>query len=424
MEETTSANSDSADTQDRHWLCRPQVQLSAAVLIMVAIAPLQYTWTLFTTSMSEANDWSLAQVQLAFTFFVVTQTFVQPVGGYLMDHRGPRAVHALAALLIIVGWIGLGWTSHLIALYSLYALVGTGAGLAYAGAIASAIRWFPERRGFALGLVAAGFGAGAAPFIPIIEAVIQQYGYTTAFAISGLATAAIVGIAGQVLRHPFHDECAHVREMSANGPRRGSGVGPRTLLRRSQFWLAYSAFLFMATGLLVLTANAKPLALDLGLTTTVLVIAVSLQQVMNGLSRVFWGWVSDKLGRRRTMVSAFALDGLILILIPLAGASPFGFVILTSLAFFTAGEIFALFPAFTADLFGTRYAAGNQGLLYTAKGLAALMGGSFAAWLATSQSWLLVFALAGLLAFASAGIMLALRPAIRLPHDGYEVATE
>lgn len=392
------------------WLQERRAQLACAVVAMVFIAPLQYAWTLFTTPLSDANSWSLGQVQLAFTFFVVAQTASQPIGGYLLDRRGLALPFAAAAVLIAGGWGGLAVANSLFLLYVLYALAGIGAGLVYAGAIGAAIRWFPERRGMALGLVAAGFGAGAAPFIPLVGRVIASGGYRWAFAATGIATAVVVFAAGLVLRHPPHHAEAHdspTDDGVARDVAHAHGAKPSALLAMGRFWFAFLAFLFMATGLLILTANTQPLAADLSLSSTVIIVAITLQQISNGASRVVWGWVSDKAGRRRTMAVAFCLNAVILTLIPVLGTIPVLFIVLTSLAFFTSGEIFALFPALTADMFGTRYAAANQGMLYTAKGIAALGGGALAAYLASAFSWTLVFACAGALAFVSAVMVIA-----------------
>jgi MFS transporter, OFA family, oxalate/formate antiporter len=415
---------------------------------MVCIAPLQYAWTLFAVPLDRAHPWSLAQVQLAFTFFVVAQTLSQPVGGLFMDRRGPRLAYVAAALMIVVGWGTLGFVETRVALYGLYGVAGVGAGIVYAGAIGTGIRWFPDRRGLALGLITAGFGAGAAPFIPFVQQLLDAYGLRAGFLVTGAVSAAAVLAVGLLLRAPDEGSpppaaaapaTASAAKTPVAAPAATTPVavpaattvstpasreatagramesdptsdqpGPLALLRLGQFWMAFVAFFCMATGLLILTANAKPIGLSFGIATGVIVAAVSLQQVLNGASRVAWGWVSDRLGRAPTMALAFALNGAVLCLIPLYGETPAAFVVLTALAFFTSGEIFALFPALTADRFGSRYAAANQGMLYTAKGLASLAGGALAAWLAATQSWTLVFLLAAGLAFLSSLLMLAL----------------
>ena len=415
-----------------------RVQLAAAIVAMVCIAPLQYSWTLFTTPLEQQNPWSLPQVQLAFTFFIVAQTLSQPLGGYFMDRRGPRLAFIVAAALIVVGWGGLGVTGSRPLFYALYSLAGVGAGIVYAGAIGTGIRWFPDRRGLALGLIAAGFGVGAAPFTPFVHRLLEGYGVRPAFVVTGLVIGAAVLVVGLLLKTPPARPAAVTQ---ATGPRAAAdpsshaglgppdepivaarsagheGLAPLGLLRLGQFWLAFVAFFCMATGLLILTANTRPIAEDFGIAASVIVVALVLQQILNGASRVVWGWVSDRFGRELTMTVAFALTGLFLCLIPAFGSWPPAFVVLTAMVYFTGGEMFALFPALTADRFGSRYAAANQGMLYTAKGLASLAGGAFAAWLALTQSWAVVFVLAGALAFSAAGLMVAIRHQAR-PASG------
>jgi OFA family oxalate/formate antiporter-like MFS transporter len=389
-----------------------RVQLAAAIVAMVCIAPLQYSWTLFTTPLEQQNPWSLPQVQLAFTFFIVAQTLSQPLGGYFMDRRGPRLAFIVAAALIVVGWGGLGVTGSRPLFYALYSLAGVGAGIVYAGAIGTGIRWFPDRRGLALGLIAAGFGVGAAPFTPFVHRLLKGYGVRPAFVVTGLVIGTAVLVVGLLLKTPPAWPAAVTPATgpgAAADPSAHEGLAPLGLLRLGQFWLAFVAFFCMATGLLILTANTRPIGEDFGIAASVIVVALVLQQLLNGASRVVWGWVSDRIGREITMTMAFALTGLFLCLIPAFGSWPPAFVILTAMVYFTGGEMFALFPALTADRFGSRYAAANQGMLYTAKGLASLAGGAFAAWLALTQSWAVVFVLAGALAFSAAGLMVAIR---------------
>jgi OFA family oxalate/formate antiporter-like MFS transporter len=402
-----------------------RLQLTAAIVAMMCIAPLQYSWTLFTTPLEQQNPWSLPQVQLAFTFFIVAQTLSQPLGGYFMDRRGPRLAFIVAAALIVVGWGGLGVTGSRPLFYVLYSIAGVGAGIVYAGAIGTGIRWFPNRRGLALGLIAAGFGVGAAPFTPVVHRLLEGYGVRPTFVVTGLFIGAAVLVVGLLLKTPparpsgavlpvgpgaTVDSPApeYLAPLGADSPAH-EGLAPLGLLRLGQFWLAFVAFFCMATGLLILTANTRPIAEDFGITASVIVVALVLQQILNGASRVVWGWVSDRFGRELTMTVAFALTGLLLCVIPALGSWPPAFVVLTAMVYFTGGEMFALFPALTADRFGSRYAAANQGMLYTAKGLASLAGGAFAAWLALTQSWAVVFVLAGALAFSAAGLMVAIR---------------
>ncbi len=324
-----------------------RVQLAAAIVAMVCIAPLQYSWTLFTTPLEQQNPWSLPQVQLAFTFFIVAQTLSQPLGGYFMDRRGPRLAFIVAAVLIVVGWGGLGVTGSRPLFYALYSLAGVGAGIVYAGAIGTGIRWFPNRRGLALGLIAAGFGVGAAPFTPFAHRLLEGYGVRPAFVVTGLVIGAAVLVVGLLLKtppvrpaavapatapgttaHPSAHEGLAPSSSPGAAPHPSSheGLAPLGLLRLGQFWLAFVAFFCMATGLLILTANTRPIGEDFGITASVIVVALVLQQLLNGASRVVWGWVSDRFGRELTMTVAFALTGLFLCLIPVFGSWPPAFV--------------------------------------------------------------------------------------------------
>lgn len=255
----------------------------------------------------------------------------------------------------------------------------------------------------------------ARPFIPIAQRLIGAHGMETAFLTTAIASAIVVLVVGQVLRNPYWAAPPAAAGHHHRSTAESGSPKPLALLKIGQFWMAFFAFLFMATGLLILNANTVQLGESLGVASTVVVAAVTLQQIMNGASRVAWGWVSDRIGREVTMAIAFSINAVLLFLIPVLGNVAVAFVVLTSLALFTSGEIFALFPALTADRFGSKYAAANQGVLYTAKGIASLAGGAFAAWLAVTQSWAVVFGLAGSLALASALIMVVMR--VQRPHS-------
>lgn len=403
---------------------RRRLQLAAAILGMVMIAPLQYTWTLFAEPLSEEQTWSLAAVQVGFTVFVLFQSFTQPLTGGLIDRFGPGRSVAAGAVLCGVGWVLMGLTGSLPALYAAYAAVGVGAGIVYAAAVGTALRWYPDRRGLAVGLVTAGFGAGALPFIPVLDALLTRRGTSVGFLVSGAVVGVVLLGCAAVLRHPPRA----VTAVGADPGRRAAGhagdslpgrrdeepgeYSPFEMVRTWRFWVIFVMYLCMATGGLLVTANLKPFAASLGMASGIVVAALALAQVPNGLSRVAWGWVSDHIGRLPAMVVAFAANGLLLALLPFAGDVPAGLIVLTPLVMFTWGEAFALIPAVTADTFGTRHAAGNQGVMYTAKGFGGLFGGALAAWLAVTFGWTTVFLVAAgmaLAAAAGAGLLLAAR---------------
>jgi OFA family oxalate/formate antiporter-like MFS transporter len=380
------------------------VQLTLAVIAMVMIANLQYAWTLFVPPLRSAFGWTLAATQMGFTLFIVFETYAMPVEGYLLDRFGPRLFFSVAGVLVGVGWTMLGIIKSLSALYFFYGMAGLGAGFIYGGSIAIALRWFQDKRGLAAGIIAAGFGAGSALFIPMIGYILKTSGYATAFIITGLFQGAVILIAAQLLKYPPGQTGKQAQiVVSASGHR---GHTPWEMLRQPQFYLIYFMFICMATGGLLVTAQTKPFARNVGIAANVVILAITLDRVSNGLGRIMWGGISDKLGRPLTMALVFALNGITVLLVPTVGHHPVWFVILLFLIMLTWGPIFALFPAITADRFGTTYAASLYGVVYTAKGFGGILGGVVGAYLAVKYGWAVVFYGGAFLAFvASAGAL-------------------
>ena len=353
-------------------------QLVASLIAMVMIANLQYAWTLFVNPMREANGWSLADVQWAFTLFILCQTWVQPMDGWLIDRLGPRGFITAAGVLCGLGWAGMGYATSIPMLYGLYALAGTGAAFVYSGCIGSALKWFQDRRGFASGIIAAGFGGGTALFIPIIASIIRTDGYRAAFLWTGLGQGLVILIVAQFLRHPPHNA-------PAAPAKAGAKIGTHQyttaeMLRTPHFYVMYAMFVMMAIGGLMVTAQAGPMAQSWGLTAAALTLAASVSPLANAASRIFWGWASDKIGRERSMIIAFVLQAAALLLVLGVGhLSAAWFATTLVLVYFTWGEIYSLFPSMVGDYFGSKCATSNYAVLYTAKGAASIVGGGLAA---------------------------------------------
>jgi MFS transporter, OFA family, oxalate/formate antiporter len=386
-------------------------QLVASLIAMVMIANLQYSWTLFVQPLREGTGWVLSDVQLAFTLFILFQTWVQPLDGWFIDRLGPRGFITAAGVLCGLGWAGMGYATSLPMLYVMYCAAGTGAAFVYSGCIGSALKWFKERRGLASGIMAAGFGGGTALFIPIISSMIKSDGYQQTFIASGLVQGIVIVFVAQFLRHPKAE-----KEEPQKAAGSGSQIGRRhfttaEMLRTPQFYFMYVMFVLMATGGLLVTANAGPIARSWGYSAELLALAATLSPIANGGSRVFWGWVSDKLGRESTMVLSFALQAMCLFMVVTTGQrSDTLFVASLVAVYFTWGQIYSLFPATSGDYFGSRHATSNYAVLYTAKGVAAIMGGWLGALLAErSGSWALGFYGSGVMALIAAMMALKLR---------------
>ena len=357
-------------------------QLTLGVICMSMIANLQYGWTLFVNPIEDKHHWGLPAIQVAFTIFIVVETWLVPLEGYAVDRFGPKLVGVGSGVLVAAAWAINAYADSLAMLYVGAIVGGIGAGGVYGACVGNALKWFPDRRGLAAGITAMGFGAGSALTVYPIANMIQSQGYEAAFLKFGLAQGLVVFLVGWLLKAP-DDSVKHAAGALKAAAAPAPEYTPTQMLRSPPFWVLYVMFVLTATGGLIVTAQLKPVARDfgfanaqatlLGLTVMALPFALAVSRVLNGVSRPFFGWISDHIGRENTMVIAFTLEGLSFLFLSRVGASPTAFVIATCLVFFTYGQIFSLFPATCADTYGKKFASANAGLLYTAKGTASLI---------------------------------------------------
>jgi MFS transporter, OFA family, oxalate/formate antiporter len=375
------------------------IQLILGVICMAAVANLQYGWTLFVDPIDARFHWGRTAIQVAFTIFVLIETWLVPVEGYLVDRFGPRPVVIGGGILVAIAWSLNSVAASLPALYLAAAVGGIGTGAVYGTCVGNALKWFPTRRGFAAGLTAAGFGAGAAVTVVPISKMIDASGYQHAFLFFGLLQGVIVLVCalGLLVAPATLLALAPKRNQSARS------FTPLEVLRNPVFWVLYVMFVLVASGGLTLIANVKPIAKDLGvakaavsllgMTVVAGTFAITLQRAFDGVGRPFFGWVSDNIGRENTMAIAFLIGAAALFTLSQSGSNPLVWILVSALYFGVFGEIYSLFPATQGDTFGGRYAAANAGMLYTAKGAGALLV-SFATALAAARGWGSVFLIA------------------------------
>jgi len=383
-------------------------QLCASLVAMIMIANLQYAWTLFVGPLQQAMGWKLSDIQVAFTLFILFQTWVQPLDGWLIDRLGPRGFITVAGVLCGLGWAGMGYATTLPMLYSLYCVAGVGAAFVYSGAMGSALKWFKKRRGLASGIMAAGFGGGTALFIPFIQSAIGSRGYQAVFITTGILQGIVIALVAQVLRHPREE--ASNAESSAVSAVAKKQLTTMEMVRTPRFYLMYITFVLMATGGLLVTANAGPMAKSWGFSIT---LAATLSPLANGAARIFWGWVSDRLGRENTMTFTFVLQALCLVAVATLGQISSTWFVATLVAvYFTWGQIYSLFPSMSGDYFGAAHATSNYALLYTAKGVASIIAAYAAALLyEQSGSWTTGFYGSAVMALVAAVLAYGLRTA-------------
>jgi MFS transporter, OFA family, oxalate/formate antiporter len=384
-------------------------QLAFALIAMMAISSPQYVWTLFSGPFAKSVGASATSVQITFSILVVLQTWAAPAQGYLIDRLGPRVLVALGGGLSGLGWVLAAHATTLLGLYATYGLFcGIGTGFVYVGTVGLMARWFPDRRGLACGLVAAGYGFGALATTFPIDSMISTQGFRPTLVTFGLILGAIGIVAGLMLRAPA--------EVVRTEPE--PGATPREMLRSPVFWLMFVMMTMMSTGGLMVVSNFKAFASDFGIAgatvlgASAIPLALSIDRVANGLTRPFFGWVSDHIGREPTMALAFTLEALAIALLIALRHDPLVFVLMSGVVFFGWGEIFSLFPSTLTDTFGPRFATTNYGFLYMAQGIGSILGAPLATALrGETGSWLPVFAIVvGLDLITAALALLALRP--------------
>jgi len=378
------------------------IQLLLGFIVMMTISSPQYVWTLFVPSFQKTTGSILSEVQWTITILIVLQTWLAPMQGFLVERFGPKLLIGLGALMNGAGWIASSYIQTIWGLYATYGLLcGVGTGIVYIGIIGLMVKWFPDRRGLATGVVAAGYGFGAILTTFPIDSMIKASGYQHTLVVFG-AIFGVIGLIGALmLRSPSEERMTGEATLAT----KEVGYAPIIMLRSTVFWLMFVMMSMMSTGGLMVITQFTSFAKSFGITaqTTVVILgmafaaipaALTFDRITNGLTRPFFGWLSDHIGRENTMAIAFILEGMAIFLMLQYRTDPYLLVVLSGLVFFGWGEIFSLFPSTLTDTFGTKYATTNYGFLYMAQGVGSILGAPIAAMIyEATGSWMPVFGL-------------------------------
>ncbi|MGA7648368.1 MAG: oxalate/formate MFS antiporter [Terriglobales bacterium] len=375
------------------------VQMCACIIAMMAIANLQYAWTLFTTPLASNLHTTLAAVQIAFAAFIFCETWLVPFEGYLVDRLGPRLIIGIGGLLVGAGWIGSGYSCTTTGLYIWYAIGGIGAGAVYGGCTGNVLKWFPDHRGLCTGIVSGAYGIGTTVTVAPIEKMIKASGYQHAFIFWGIAQGIVVTFVAMFIVAPPKGWLPKAWKPVARVHQVTTDMNWQEMLKQPSFYLIYVMMTLVAFGGLVVTSQLAEFAdfykvdkviIAWGMSAAIL--AIQLNRIVNGATRPLWGWISDHIGRENAMFTAFLIEGLAIYGWLQTIHRPVMFILLSSVVFFAWGEIFSLFPSLTADLYGRKWATTNYGIVYTAKGTAAIFSAPVAAYvMLRSGSWVPVF---------------------------------
>jgi MFS transporter, OFA family, oxalate/formate antiporter len=379
-------------------------QLVSGILAMMAVANLQYAWTLFTQPIQAHLHVTLTQVQWTIALFIALETWLVPFEGYLVDRIGPRIMLSAGAIAVALGWMGSGWAESITSLYFWYALGGVGAGIVYGGTIGNTLKWFPDRRGFCVGLTAGAYGIGTALSVAPVANMIKTSGYQHTFIVWGVIQGFVVLFAALFLAKPpegWTPPDWKQKEFTIRARVTTSSVEmtPWQMLQQPSFYIVYLMMTMLAFGGIVVTVQLSPMAVSyhvdkivVAFGMTALVMAIEIDRILNGLTRPVWGWISDRIGRENAIFISFMLEAAAVLALLQLISHPIWFIALSGLCFFAWGNIFSLFPSITADLYGQKWATTNYGIVYTAKGLATMIAAPGAAWLfEKTGSWTKVF---------------------------------
>src|SRR5579885_2893811 len=405
------------------WYWNRWSQLVVGLIAMMSISSPQYVWTLFTGPLNQKLGTTLAELQWTFSLLIILQTWCSPLQAYLVDRFGPRTLISVGALMSGGGWVLSAYVDNVWMIYLTYGVIcGFGTGIIYVGIIGLMVRWFPDRRGLAAGLAAAGYGFGAFFTSFPIDSMIKSSGYQHTLVVWGVIQGAIGIAAALGLRVPPQNaQAAATAAVSTQQSARS--YSPAEMLKNPIFYLLFVMMSMMSTSGLMVTSNVGPFAKEYGVADAMVLgmaalpLSLTLSRVTNGLTRPFFGWVSDHIGREGTMALAFSLEALAILILFYYIDQPAMFVVLTGLVFFGWGEIFSLFPSTLTDTFGPQYAATNYGFLYIAQGVGSILGGPAAAYLKQATgSWTTVFIVVAVLDVLTALLAVAVLRPMRRRH--------
>jgi MFS transporter, OFA family, oxalate/formate antiporter len=410
--DTPSIENLSTVTTRNRWL-----QLGLGLVCMMAISSPQYVWTLMTKPLAAKLGIALPELQVTFSLLIILQTFFSPFQGKLIDRFGPRLLISIGTVLSGMSWVLASMVQSVPMLYVTYGVVGgLGTGIVYVGVVGLMVRWFPDRRGFAAGAVAAGYGMGAIVTTFPIASSLAARGVDATMLTFGIAFAVVGLLASQGLRvPPSHEAVAASATQAAV-----AGLRPSQTLKSPIFWLMFLMMTMMSTSGLMVTSQMATFAADFGVTKVLVLgmaalpLALTIDRFTNGLTRPLFGWVSDRLGRENTMCFAFGLEGIAMALWLITRDNAVLFVLLSGVVFFGWGEIFSLFPSTLTDTFGTRHATENYGWLYISQGIGSIFGGPLAALMHQhAGSWVPVFGTAITLDITTAVLAIAVLKPMR-----------
>lgn len=364
------------DTVKNRWLV-----LLAMFVINLCVGS-AYAWSVFQKPLITAFKWSTSDTSLAFSISLALIPIAMIIGGKIQPEKGPKFLMFTGGLIFSAGIIAAGFTQSLGYLYATYGVLGGfGIGFIYGTGISNAVKWFPDKRGLAAGMVAAGFALGAVLNAPIANSLVQNYGVLTTFTILGVSYLVIISVVAQFVSAPpqGYMPAGWKVQTSAATAAAGNERDWRGMLQDPLFYILWLMYTIACVSGLMIIGHASPIGQEVvKLTAETAALAVSLMALANTAGRVLWGWVSDRIGQYSALIMMFVISALAMV--AMNYVTVFGsFVLVISAIAACFGGFFAIFPSITADLFGLKHLSMNYGILFTSYGAAAFIGPRLAA---------------------------------------------
>jgi OFA family oxalate/formate antiporter-like MFS transporter len=383
-----------------------------AILIQLCLGGI-YAWSVFRKPLQGPPlNLTPTQATLPFAFVLISFALATIIGGRWQDKKGPTIVAITGGILLGLGLFLSGITKSFLGILISYGIIsGFGIGLAYVCPISVGVKWFPDMRGLITGIAVAGFGAGALILAPLARKLIDTYNVFNTFIILGIAFLILVIIGALILRNPPEGWKPEGWTPPPTSSSTAYSYSPSEMLKTYQFYLIWLIYFFgCATGLMII-GQTSPIGQELAnLTKETAAFAVSILAIFNALGRIFWGKISDSLGRMKTLFLMFLICGIAVFLYTIIPSLPLYYWFGISLVGLCFGGYLAVFPAVTADFYGTKNVGVNYGLVFTAYGVGGLLGNIFAPQvLEKTKSYNLAFITAGILCILGAIITLIIK---------------
>jgi MFS transporter, OFA family, oxalate/formate antiporter len=347
-----------------------------ALIIQLCLGAI-YAWSVFVNPLKEQYAFTTTQTQIIFSVGLATFALVMIFAGRLQDKIGPKKVAISGGILLGAGYMLASLTngSFIGLILTIGLISGAGIGLGYVCPIASLIKWFPDKRGLITGLAVAGFGGGAWLFAQLAAYFILNYGIMATFLRLGIIFFVAVVFASLMLCNPptgwkpkgWNPDLKKTTKKS-------SDYEWNSMIKTPQFWMLWMMFTFASIAGLMVIGNLNPFGVYSGLAPAIAASAVGILAIFNGAGRIGWGWISDKIGRSKSMFLMFLLQGIMMFVLMRMGSTALLLGIAAAWVGFNYGGVFSLFPSATADYFGTKNIGVNYGLLFTSYGVAGIVG--------------------------------------------------